>query len=116
MSTATATHWATQYRTASRTTLEGWIYLAACHCQGTEAWIREVGRIAYTSGCCIWHAAWVASGRKGPATVPIANGKGKPRNDRRSAAFEPLNGTEAGARILRAEADKCIDGHDLRAG
>jgi hypothetical protein len=32
-----------------------------------------------------------------------------------NAAFEPLNGTEA-ARILRAEADKCIDGHDLRAG
>ena len=61
----TPTHWADKYRGASRTTLEGWVYLAACHCTGPEEWIREVGRIAYTTQCCIWHAAWVASGRKG---------------------------------------------------
>lgn len=53
------------YRTAPRDSLEGWIYLAACHCKGPDEWIREVGRIAYTSNCCIWHAAWVVSGKRG---------------------------------------------------
>ena len=59
------THWANQYRSASRVTLDGMIYFAACHCQGSEEWIREVGRVAYTTGCCLWHAAWIASGKKG---------------------------------------------------
>ncbi len=58
-------HWATPYRYAPRTSVEGWIYLAACTIRGGETFIREVGRIAYTSGCCTWHAAWVASGKTG---------------------------------------------------
>ncbi len=65
MSTATKQeHWAAKYKTASRTTLEGWIYLAACTCRGPEEHVREVGRIAYTQMCGIWHAAWIASGKK----------------------------------------------------
>jgi len=58
-------NWAAKYRQAPRTSVEGWIYLAACTIRGDETFIREVGRIAYTSGCCTWHAAWVANGKTG---------------------------------------------------
>ena len=58
-------HWAAEYKTADKTTLEGWIYLAASSCRGSEEEIREIGRIAYTQGCGIWHAAWVARGKRG---------------------------------------------------
>ncbi len=64
--TTTDRNWAEKYRHASRTTLEGWIFLSACNRVGDESeeFLREVGRIAYTSGCCIWHARWVAGGRQ----------------------------------------------------
>ena len=54
------------YRNASTISLEGKTYLAACYFAGTEAQIREVGRIAFSTGCAIWHATWIVTGKKHP--------------------------------------------------
>ena len=64
------TTWATEYKDAPSTSLDGKIYVAACsivHRLGESARheriSRAIGQIAFDQGVCIWHACSVYWGR-----------------------------------------------------
>lgn len=56
-------HWAAKYKNSPHGSLGYWIWLVACYAAGDEARVREAARVAHETGCGVWHAVSVISGR-----------------------------------------------------